>query len=407
MGLALLTLACAGAQAEPDEGVLGKAQGYPVGTIPTWTQPAYRVGSWSALDQVPGVRVSRVAPSSQVRPLPALAQPPAIRYRYRNIGYTLDEYLDRQRATGLLILKDGQVVAERYRYDRKPEARFLSWSMSKSVVSVLVGIAHAKGAIASLDDPAEKYAKALAGTPYGATPIRHLLRMSSGLVFSERYDGNDDVIRMGRAFATSPGGAMDVLRTIKDRHSAPGARFVYASGETEVIGYVLRGATGQSLAELTRAWLWEPIGAEHEAFWRIGADGQEGAFGFFNASLRDWGRLGAMLAADGKVGDRQVVPREYLLAATDAAQQPAAFQPGRPTPHHGYGYFFWLLPMKERSFVMQGIHGQHLYVQPASGIVMVVTSVWEQPSGWQDPGPWRETDALWAGVLGSLGGKPD
>jgi len=400
-------LAAGSAQAEPDEAALGKAQGYPVGTIPTWMQPTYRVGSWSALDQVPGVRVSRVPSSTAVRPLSKMASPPEFRYSYRNLGYTLQEYLNRQRTTGLLILKDGQIVAEHYRYDRKPDARFLSWSMSKSVVSLLVGAAVARGAIASLDDPAEKYAKALSGTPYGSTSIRHLLRMSSGLTFSERYDGSDDVIRMGRAFATSPQGAMEVLRTINNRHSAPGEKFVYASGETEVVGYVLRGATGKSLAELTREWLWDPIGAEHEAFWRVGADGQEGAFAFFNASLRDWGRLGAMVANDGRVGDREVIPRDYLLAATDVGQQPPAFRPGRATPHLGYGYFFWLLPLKERTFVMQGIHGQHLFVQPSSGIVMVVTSAWDQPSGSQDAGPWRETEALWRGVLASLGGKPD
>lgn len=405
----LVTLLSTGAAvtAEPDEGRLGKGEGYPVGTIPTWTQPMYRVGSWSALDQVPGVRVSRVGQASQARPLPSMPNAPIIRYRYRNVSYTLDDYLARQRTTGILILKEGQVVAEQYRYGRKPESRFLSWSMSKSIVSLLVGIAHTNGSIVSLDDPAEKYVKALAGTAYGATSVRHLLRMSSGLIFSERYDGTDDIIRMGRAFAASPEGSLEVLRTIKDRHAPPGERFAYASGETEVLGYVLRGATGQSLAHLTQEWLWKPIGAEHEAFWRVGISGQEGAFGFFNASLRDWARLGAMLAADGLVGNRQVVSRDYLIAATDPLHQPSAFKPGRPTPYHGYGYQFWLLPMKERTFVMQGIHGQHLYVQPASQIVMVVTSVWEHASGSQDPGPWRETDALWTGVLAALGGNTD
>jgi CubicO group peptidase (beta-lactamase class C family) len=402
-----LVLAALGAGAEPDEALLGKAQGYPVGNATTWGNNPYRVGSWSALDRVPGVHVARVAPASHARPLPAMAAPPAVHYRHREHSYSLDDYLEHQRATGLLILKDGQIVAERYRYGREPGARFLSFSMAKSVTSLLVGIAQAKGLIASLDDPAEKYAPALAGTPYGATHLRHLLTMTSGLQFSERYDGNDDVTRLAVAFMQSPRGAMEVLQTITQRNAPPGERFAYASGETEVLGYVLRGATGQGLAALTQAWLWQPMGAEHEAFWRTGGDGQEGAFAFFNASLRDWGRLGVLLADNGRVGEHQVVPRDYLMDATDEYRQSHALRPGRSIPYYGYGYQFWLLPFKERTFLMRGVHGQHLFVQPASGLVMVVTSAWEHPGGGGDDNARTETDALWRGVLASLGGRID
>lgn len=402
-----LVLAALGAGAEPDEALLGKAQGYPVGNATTWGNNPYRVGSWSALDRVPGVHVARVAPASHARPLPAMAAPPAVHYRHRERSYSLDDYLEHQRATGLLIVKDGQIVAERYRYGREPGARFLSFSMAKSVTSLLVGIAQAKGLIASLDDPAEKYAPALAGTPYGATRLRHLLTMTSGLQFSERYDGNDDVTRLAVAFMQSPRGAMEVLQTITQRNAPPGEHFAYASSETEVLGYVLRGATGQGLAALTQAWLWQPMGAEHEAFWRTGGDGQEGAFAFFSASLRDWGRLGVLLADNGRVGEHQVVPRDYLMDATDEYRQSHALRPGRTIPYYGYGYQFWLLPFKERTFLMRGVHGQHLFVQPASGLVMVVTSAWEHPGGGGDDNARAETDALWRGVLASLGGRID
>jgi CubicO group peptidase (beta-lactamase class C family) len=198
-----------------------------------------------------------------------------------------------------------------------------------------------------------------------------------------------------------------VLRTIADRHSAPGTLFRYASAESDVLGRVLTGATGRSMSELTSEWLWSSIGAEHDAYWRIGRDGQEGASGYFNASLRDWGRLGLLLARDGRVGERQVVPREYLLDATDPARQPSAFRPGRATSFFGYGYQFWLLPLAERTFALQGVYGQALYVQPATGIVMVVTSVWKQPSGQQDLAPAQERNSLWYGVLRSLGGRTD
>ncbi|TWO71040.1 serine hydrolase [Caenimonas sedimenti] len=405
--LAWAVLLCGPAQADPDATALGQAQGYPLGTATTFYREPYRVGSWSALDRVPGVVVRRVAASAAPLSLPPFAHPPPIRYRFRNIEYGLADYLARQRTTGLLVLKDGQVVAEHYGYGRTPEARFLSMSMAKSVTSLLVGIAHQQGLIASLDDPAVRYAPALAGIAYGDVPIRHLLRMSSGLTFTERYEPGDDRARLSAAFATAPGGTLEVLRTITDRHSPPGTVFRYAGAETDVLGRVLAGATGRTLAQLTTEWLWQPMGAEHEAFWRLGRDGQEGAQGSFNASLRDWGRLGLLLARDGKAGDREIVPRGYLLEATDISRQPPAFRPGRATPGLGYGYQFWLLPYRERTFALQGIHGQAVYVQPATGIVMVVTSVWRQASGYQDPLPGQERHALWRGVLQSLGGSVD
>ena len=393
--------------AEPDEERLGKLQNYPVGNASTWYGNPNRVGAWSAMHTVPGIQTRRVSRAAGAKPLPKAAQPTAISYRYRNLNYTLAEYLERQRATGLLVLKNGEIVAEHYRYGRQDDARFLSFSMSKSVTALLVGAALERGSIASLDDPAETYVKALAGSPYGAATVRQLLRMSSGLTFTERYDGSDDIARLSRASAGAPGAGspVDVLRSITDRHSPAGQKFVYASAETDVLGRILTAATGQNMAELTRDWLWQPLGAEHDAYWRIGSDGQEQAYGAFNASLRDWARLGLMLANDGKVGGQQIIAREYLLNATDPARQLEAFKPRKATPYFGYGFQFWLMPMKERTFAMQGIHGQTVYVQPATGIVMVLTSVWESASGKQDPQPYEERDALWRGVLRSLGGS--
>ena len=410
---AVLSLASV-AGAEPDADKLGQFNAYPVGNAATWYNNPYRVGSWSAMDHVRGLDTRPVPRGAgPVAPLPAAANPPAISYRYRNIGYTLDEYLERQRTTGLLILKNGEVVAERYRYGRKDDARFLSFSMAKSVVSLLMGVALDKGLVASLDDPAEKYVKGLAGSPYGGTPIRALLRMSSGLTFTERYDGTDDIARMSRAAATGNPGVQEVLRSIIDRHAPPGDKFVYASAETEVLGRVLAGATGRTLADLSSDWLWQRLGAEQDAFWVLAKDGSERASGYFNASLRDWGRLGLLLAKDGVVDGKgpatQVVPREYLLDATDPARQSPVFKPRKATPYMGYGYQFWLLPIKERTFALQGVHGQVVYVQPGvngqGGIVMVHTAAWEQASGRQDPAPWAERDALWRGVLQALGGS--
>jgi CubicO group peptidase (beta-lactamase class C family) len=391
--------------AEPDEDALGKSAGYPLG--PRWSAMTNRVGSWSALDRVPGVLGQFVRHGENVLPLPKALQPPEIKYRFRNQAYTLDDYLERRRVTGLLVLKNGDIVAERYRYGRSEEARFLSFSMAKSVTSMLIGVALEKGLIASLDEPAGQYAKDLAGSAYGATSIRHLLRMSSGITFTERYDGQDDVSKLSYSFATGSPSTVSVLRSFSARHSPPGEKFVYASAETDVLGRVLTGATGRSMADLTTEWLWKPLGAESDAFWCHGRDRQAGAYFCFNATLRDWGRLGLLMANDGKVGDRQIISADYLREATDIAQQPAAFAPAKATPYFGYGYQFWLHPLKERSFAFQGVHGQAVFVQPATGIVMVQTAVYAQASGSQDPEPYTERAALWLGVLQSLGGRTE
>jgi CubicO group peptidase (beta-lactamase class C family) len=396
---------CGPVAAEPDADMLGKSAGYPLGE--RWSAMENRVGAWSALDKVPGVLTQSVSRGDTVNALPKATQPPEIKYRYRNLGYTLDEYLERRRITGLLVLKDGQIVAERYRYSRTEDAKFLSFSMAKSVTSMLVGVALEKGLITSLNDPAGKYAKELAGSAYGETPIRDLLRMSSGITFTERYDGQDDVSKLSRSFATGSPPVVSVLRSFSDRHKPSGEKFVYASAETEVLGRMLTGATGRSMAELTTEWLWKPMGAESDAFWCHGRDRQAGAYFCFNATLRDWGRLGLLMANDGKVNGQQIISADYLRQATDIAAQPAAFAPYKATPYFGYGYQFWLHPLKERSFAFQGVHGQSVFVQPATGIVMVQTAVYAQASGAQDPEPYAERTAFWMGVLQSLGGRTE
>ena len=151
------------------------------------------------------------------------------------------------------MLKNGEIVVKRYRYGRKDDTRFLSFSVSKSVTALPVGAALTGGQIASLDDTAETYVKALAGSPYGATTVRQLLRMSSGLTFTERYDGNDDIARLSRASGGVRGAGTPtaLLRSIADRHSPAGQKFVYASAETDVLGRILTAATGKNMSELT------------------------------------------------------------------------------------------------------------------------------------------------------------
>ncbi len=196
--LALLSPALVGAA--PDEEKLGKLKGYPVGTAATWFfDESVRVGSFTHQAEIPNISAGgthTLQPSGNPMKLPAAARAPDYRWSTaleRNL--TIDDYLNRQRIMGLLIIKDGEIQVERYQYDRNASHRFLSNSMAKSITALAIGIALEEGHIKSLDDRADAYAPALAGTLYGETTIRNLLRMASGVRFKEDYSGMDDLSR--------------------------------------------------------------------------------------------------------------------------------------------------------------------------------------------------------------------
>lgn len=399
MWCAAFVVVASSAAAAPDEDLLGKAAGYPVGTRGNWFyDESVRVGSFSHLDGLlPHYTLKKAASPS---PLPTASSELKIDYRFRDQTYTLDDFLNRQRITGLLVIKDGEIEFERYQYDRKPADRFVSHSMAKSIVSIAVGMALAEGKIASLDDLVSKYEPKLAGSAYGDTTIRNVLRMSSGVPFNEVYDGKDDVARFGKLRGSQ--GSIAALRAFGPREVEQGTRFHYASSETVILAVLLRAVTGTTLSEYLTERLWQPMGAEADAAWIRTRDGTEVAAGSFNAILRDYGRLGVLLANDGAVGARQVVSKEYLLDATDWRRQPEAFAPRRATPYFGYGYQFWLFPGDKRRFALLGVYGQSIFVDPELKLVMVVTAAAKNASVGKEPLA-AERDAVWRGLIRHYG----
>lgn len=389
----------------PDADLLGRAQGYPVGTAATWFNlEAARVGSFTAQGDIPGIAhggVHTLAASARPMPLPRAAAEPA--YRWRGADGALlgiDDYLARQRVMGLLIIKDGVIQVERYQYGRTPGQRFVSNSMAKSVLSLGIGIAQGEGRIRSLDEPASAYAPALAGTLLGETTIQNLLRMACGARYREDYSGHDDMARVGRAIAQV--GIERAAARVADRAWPQGTRFSYASVQALVLGAVLRGATGMSVADYLGPRLWQGIGAETPALWRTDRTGLELAGGNFNATLRDYGRLGVVLANDGVRPDLPqgppVVPRDYLLDATDWHRVPGPFQPGRATRAYGYGNLFWLFPGERRRFAMIGVFGQMLFVDPGLKLVLVQTAAGATARN-AGTALARDADALWRAVV--------
>jgi CubicO group peptidase (beta-lactamase class C family) len=399
VGCAVLAASATAALAAPDEDVLGKSAGYPVGTRTSWfADERVRVGSFSNLDTI--YPHNRLRKAASPLPLPAAASEPKLTYAFEGRTLGIDDFLAHQRIMGLLIVKDGEILVERYQYDRRPTHRLLSHSMAKPITCLAVGFALAEGRIASLDDKVSKYVPQLAGSPYGETSIRNIMRMASGVRFKEVYDGKDDLARLNRIRRAS--GVLPALRSFTEREAPEGSRFHYASSETVVLSVLARAVTGKSLSEYLTERLWQPMGAEADATWIVDAAGMEVGSGQFNAVLRDYGRLGVLLANDGAVGGRQVLPREFLLEGTDWRKQPAAFRPRRATSYFGYGYQFWLFPGAKRRFALLGVYGQSIFVDPELKLVMAISSAAKTPTVGDTPLS-RERDALWRGLVAKYG----
>ena len=384
MRLLLLAVLLAGqaAIAAPDEEALGKSQGYPVCKLrisPPLGQECL-VGILSNFDTVaPARKVARGSTQYELK-----RGPENLRLTYWVPGEKrsgdVESFLAQNRNTGLLVLKGDTLLVERYQYERKPEHRFQSYSMAKTVVAMLLGLALAEGRISSIDDLAEKYVPVLKGHAYGQTSLRHLLTMSSGVTFTENYAPGDDISILARKtiYQEGPGGAQALL-SFNHRERPAGTRFYYASAETQALSAVVRNATGKRLADYLSEKIWQPMGAEADASWLVDGGGNELGFMGLNATLRDWGRLGLLLANGGAMNGKQIIPAEWIRDATrpDAPH----LRVGYATRFNGYGYQTWLVDDKGR-FALLGVRGQAVFVDPETKTVVVHTAV---HAGSRDP----------------------
>jgi CubicO group peptidase (beta-lactamase class C family) len=376
----------------------GAAAGFAPGSLVTASQIEHLVATYSHFDEL--VK-SRPVPRAATPWLFKRAAEPAIAYTFRSEPRSIGDYLSRHPTTGLLIAKDDTILYEHYQYARTDHDRFLSQSMAKTITSMLIGIAVEEGKIKSIDDPVSAYVAGLANTEYGNTPIRDLLHMSSGVAFSETYDGHDDIAKLSRDLFGDPGkDPVASVAQFNTRSAPPGTKWYYASVETEILGLVLRAATGQPVADFLHDRIWDAIGTEADASWATDSTGQETTFCCFNATLRDYARFGRLLAHDGAWEGRQLIPRQWLLDATTVSPANPYLAPNVVTPYFGYGYQVWLLPGEPRSFVLLGIRGQMILVDPASRLVMVHTAVFRKPA---EEDSLAEPLALWRAVVAQFG----
>jgi CubicO group peptidase (beta-lactamase class C family) len=351
----------------PNADEFGRKEGYPsCKGIAYVHETRCRVGALSRYDTLFPART--IPAPKQPVPLARAASEPVIRYGFAGLDLTLDDYLNRQPVTGLLIAKDNTILVERYQYGRTDTDRLTSFSMAKSVVALLIGIALKEGAIRSVDDLAETYVPGLKDTEYGRTPIKALLLMASGVAFSEDYaNPSSDINKLARLTLEDPGDCLAAVKQFNTRRSPPGARFSYSSAETVVLGLVLAAATKRTVSDYAAEKLWQPLGAEADATWIIDATGQEVTFAYVNAVLRDWARLGLMLANRGNWQGKTVVPEDWLTAsAADALPT--------ESPRVKYGYQIWY-SADTRRFSLRGLRGQYVLIDPDLKLVLVQTAL--------------------------------
>ena len=346
------------------------------------------VDVWSRMDEYHAAR--SVPRATSPRELRRAAPEP-------KLEKLLDAFLDAHPNTGLLVIKGDTILAERYQYGRNAQHRLASASVANTVVSMLVGIAIAEGRIKSIDEqePVWRHVPALINHPYGYSRILDLLTMSSGIGLGKTGPLRDDGFKLlDNTLRRQTQGGVATIRGFETQEIAPGKRFRYASADTQVLGLVLQGAVRQPLAEYLSEKIWRPMGAEADATWLLDKAGQEAAFCCLNAVLRDYARFGMLLANYGALDGRQIIPAEWVKAATTAHSP--HLKVGTATSGNGYGYQTWLTHPTEPGFAALGLHGQAIYVDPVRKLVVVHTAVW---ANGEDRAERDAQVRLWASLL--------
>lgn len=330
---------------------------------------------WSPERQLYGYKnIDKLYPTRQVAassaPYPLVDAPQdltSLTYELDGQTYSIAQYIEKYRTTGLIVVRDDQVLLENYSLGNTASTRWMSFSIAKSVTSLLIGAAIHDGYILSVDEPVVKYLPRLADTAYHATTIKDLLNMASGVAWDEDYtDADSDV---SHAAGLGGVGLLEYLGRLPNA-AAPGSKFNYNTGETNLVGALLRAAIGNNAATYLQHKIWQPFGMEADANWRLNSSGGGEKGGCcLSATLRDYARIGIYAMREGKnQAGESALPEGWMQEST----QPSAAYPG-------YGYLWWLAD--DASYTARGIFGQMIVVVPEEKLVVAMHSAWPDAVG--------------------------
>lgn len=338
----------------------------------TWP-PADQRLAYPNIDRLADTRLVRR--SAQPGPLPRAAGDRLATFRYTHGGSqrTIDSFMADMNAVGVIVVKDGSIVLERYADGHGAGTAWTAFSVTKSVTSLLYGVALKNGHIASLDEPVTRYLPELAGSAYDGVTLRHLLQMSSGVAWNpDLADTSSDTYQLSAIDARGGLRALLAFLAAKPRVAPPGEKFNYNTAEADLAGAVLSRATKRSLSAYLAEQVWGPFGMESDAHWLTlqGPERLEHGDCCLSATLRDYARIGLLALNDGvtRSGVR-LLPEGWMAQST----QPSAAFPG-------YGYYWWLRP--DGGYFASGSFGQHIEVHPESRTVVAIQSYW--PAAYRD-----------------------
>lgn len=290
---------------------------------------------------------------------------------------------------GVLAIQNGRAVVERYDGSLTPERTHLMWSVTKTVTGLTAASVEADGLI-DLERTVASYVPELADSGWGPDRLRDLLDMRDGSDWNEDYDAADSTVRRQDCADGLLTGAMcGDTEVIGNYRFLPGVgrdpsrtgEFVYKSGTTDVVAWVLEAATGRRFADLISERIWKPIGAERSAGITVDVSGFTLASGGMFATLRDIARVGLLMLNRGSAGGEQVVPAAWIddLFEDDGS---------RPWPHPAaegrkpyYRSFVWGVGDGRGTVYAEGVHGQFIYVSPSTNTVIAMFSSWPNADG--------------------------
>lgn len=333
-----------------------------------WSQAQREIG-FRMTDQIEFMVKSRDIPSgAQVRELPEGAP--------LDMPIDMDAHFKAQNLAAMVIVHNGQIRYERYGLGFKPDERWTSFSVAQSFTSSLVGAAIKDGYIESVDDNVADYISDLDGSAYDGVTIAQLLTMTSGVAWNEDYsDPDSDVARFNNHVADDGLPVIvSYMRTLPRAHE-PGTRWNYSTGETNLIGLLVRVSTGKTLADYLSEKVWQPYGMAAKATWLLDEDGNEISGCCIQATTRDFARFG-LFALDKGAG---ALPEGWI----DTASQPLAeIDREFELAGSGYGYQWWI--NSDGSYRAGGIFGQGIFIDPARNLVIATNGNWTTALGLKD-----------------------
>lgn len=313
-------------------------------------------------------------------PLPRSSQPlPPVAFDFKGKHYTLDDYVATNHVTGLLVLKDGKIVDERYEKGNTAETRWMSMSVAKSVTSTLVGAALQDGSIKSLDDKVTRYLPSLAGSAYDQVTVRQILAMRSGVKWNEKYtDPTSDERHLIKLRSEQVSGSMLKFMASLSTAAPPGTRTNYSTGETQVLGQLVSSAVGKPLTQYLSEKIWAPYGMQTDAKWWLdGANGNEVGGSGISATLEDYGRFGQFVLSGGKAGGQQILPEGWLSFASATT--------GKTEEDGEFASMWWpgwtAASKADKAFTAAGTFGQFIYINPTKNLVIVAWQAQTKPTG--------------------------